>query len=74
MPCLRFIVEKVVSGRVDNQLNKGYNQYTVKSDQRKGSYRRRTEYLEHGIPLPLKLAEDMEELGRELSVSLNWKV
>ncbi|MBI1930082.1 Ldh family oxidoreductase [Candidatus Poribacteria bacterium] len=38
-----------------------------------GSYRRRTEYLEHGIPLPFKLAADMEELGRELSVSLNWK-
>lgn len=37
-----------------------------------GSYRRRTEYLAEGIPIPLKLAEDMEELAQELSVALNW--
>ena len=37
-----------------------------------GSYRRRTEYLAEGIPIPLKLAEDMEVLAQELSVVLNW--
>lgn len=39
-----------------------------------GSYRRRTEYLEHGIPIPLKLAADLEVLAQKLSVALNWKV
>lgn len=37
------------------------------------SYRCRTEYLEHGIPIPIKLAADMETLARKLSVSLSWK-
>ena len=39
-----------------------------------GSYRRRTEYLVHGIPIPTKLAADIEVLAQELSVALNWKV
>ena len=38
-----------------------------------GSYRRRTEYLTHGIPIPLKLAADLEVLAQDLSVPLNWK-
>ena len=38
-----------------------------------GSYRRRTEYMADGIPIPLKLATDLEELAQELSVPLNWK-
>ena len=33
-----------------------------------GSFRRRREYLENGIALPLSLAEDLEKLARELSV------
>ena len=39
-----------------------------------GSYRRRIEYLAHGIPIPIKLATDLEVLAEELSVTLNWKV
>lgn len=39
-----------------------------------GSYRRRTEYLAHGIPIPMKLAVDLEALAHQLSVPLNWKV
>jgi LDH2 family malate/lactate/ureidoglycolate dehydrogenase len=38
-----------------------------------GSYRRQIEYLENGIPIPLKLAADMEVLAQELSVPLNWQ-
>ena len=38
-----------------------------------GSYRRRTEYLAHGIPIPLKLAADLEVLAQDLSVPLNWR-
>ena len=38
-----------------------------------GSYRRRTEYLVDGIPIPIKLASDLEELAQELSVPLDWK-
>ena len=38
-----------------------------------GSYRRRTEYLAHGIPIPLKLAADLEVLAQELSVPLIWE-
>jgi LDH2 family malate/lactate/ureidoglycolate dehydrogenase len=37
------------------------------------SYRCKTEYLAHGIPIPIKLAADMETLARKLSVSLRWK-
>ena len=37
-----------------------------------GSYRRRTEYLAEGIPIPAKLAADLEMLAQELSVPLNW--
>ena len=39
-----------------------------------GSYRRRTEYLRKGIPIPLKLAADLDVLAQELAVPLNWKV
>ena len=39
-----------------------------------GSYRRRTEYLREGIPIPLKLAADLDVLAQELAVPLNWKV
>ena len=38
-----------------------------------GSYRRRTEYLMDGIPIPPKLAVDMEVLAQQLSIPLNWK-
>lgn len=38
-----------------------------------GSYRRRTEYLAYGIPIPIKLASDLEVLAQELSVPLRWK-
>lgn len=38
-----------------------------------GSFRRRAEYLESGIPLAPKLAADMEALARQLGVSLSIK-
>jgi LDH2 family malate/lactate/ureidoglycolate dehydrogenase len=38
-----------------------------------GSYRRRTEYLAHGIPIPMQLAADLDALAQQLSVPLNWK-
>ena len=38
-----------------------------------GSYRRRTEYLACGIPIPIKLAADLEVLAQELSVPLRWR-
>ncbi|MCZ6677718.1 MAG: Ldh family oxidoreductase [Candidatus Poribacteria bacterium] len=38
-----------------------------------GSYRRRTEYLERGIPIPLMLATDLEALALDLSVPLHWQ-
>jgi LDH2 family malate/lactate/ureidoglycolate dehydrogenase len=37
-----------------------------------GSYRRRTDYLERGIPLPVDLAEELDSLARDLSVALEW--
>ena len=39
-----------------------------------GSFRRRAEYLEQGIPIPLKLVTDAEALARELGVALKWRV
>ena len=36
-----------------------------------GSFRRRREYLENGIALPLSLAQDLEKLARELGVEFS---
>jgi LDH2 family malate/lactate/ureidoglycolate dehydrogenase len=38
-----------------------------------GSFFRRRDYLQNGIALPDALASDLEKLGRDLAVSLNWK-
>ena len=35
-----------------------------------GSFRRRAEYLEHGIPLPPPLAAELEALVREMSLTI----
>ncbi|MDE2736794.1 MAG: hypothetical protein OXI72_20540 [Gemmatimonadota bacterium] len=37
-----------------------------------GSYQRRADYLKHGIALEATLAEQVEELARDLEVPIRW--
>ena len=38
-----------------------------------GSYQRRADYLKHGIALEATLAEQVDELTRDLGVPIRWK-